>query len=335
MEYQAVVESMDSEIKVDPAYWTVSNNEIVLLGKPNSTGLLKLLFNEFVLSVEVKLEECPPGYKNIENEEPKACVCSTDLSQDDYYYQGISRCNKTIFQAYARHGFWAGYMPNAKFCTSPCPLGFCKYISSTRNISILPESFGMEPREVCGNNREGVLCGRCTNGSSVFFHDSTLSCKKNKNCHWGVLLYIASEILPATIFFVSVIFLDVTFTRGGISGFVFYMQALDALRLVNAIWFEDIAYDFLRGLLFIVHFFNLSFFSLEKLSFCLIENATALDMIAFDYITLLYRLVLVLVTIGLIIRCSIIIDWKTFSLLNLSSMNYLVFWFSATISSQE
>ena len=122
-------------------------------------------------------------------------------------------------------------------------------------------------------NREGKLCGRCTNGRSVFFHDSTLSCKinKNKNCRWGVLLYIASEILPATIFFVSVIFLDVTFTSEGISGFVFYMQALDALRLVNAMWFEYIAYDFLRGLLFIVHFFNLSFFSLEKLSFCLLK----------------------------------------------------------------
>ena len=66
VEYQAVVESMDFEIEVDPAYWTVSNNEIVLLGKPNSIGLLKLLFNEFVLSVEIKLEECPPGYNYTE-----------------------------------------------------------------------------------------------------------------------------------------------------------------------------------------------------------------------------------------------------------------------------
>ena len=290
VEYQAVVESMDSEIKVDPAYWTVSSNEIVLLGKPNSTGCLKLLFNEFVLSVEVKLKECPPGYNYIEN--TKACVCYADLSQDGlinaYYYQGIRRCNKTIFQAYVRHGFWAGYIPEYVFCTSPCPLGFCKYISNTGKDSVLPESFGMESQEVCENNREGILCGRCTNGSSVFFHDSTLSCKNSKTCHWGALLYIASEILPATIFFVSVIFLDVTFTSGGVSGFVFYMQALDALRLVNAMWFEGNAKYFLRGLLFIVHFFNLSFFSLESLSFCLIENATALDMIAFDYITLLY-----------------------------------------------
>ena len=122
VEYQADVESMDFEIKVDSAYKTVSNNEIVLLGRPNSTGLLKLLFNEFVLFVEVKLEQCPPGYKYIEKSQ--ACVCSADLSQDDliiaYYYQGISRCNKTTFQAYVRHGFWAGYMPDDVFCTSPC-----------------------------------------------------------------------------------------------------------------------------------------------------------------------------------------------------------------------
>ena len=60
VEYQAVVESIS-------AYKTVSNNEIVLLGKRNSTGLLKLLFNEFVMSVDVKLEECPPGYNYTEN----------------------------------------------------------------------------------------------------------------------------------------------------------------------------------------------------------------------------------------------------------------------------
>ena len=125
VEYQAVVESMDFEIKVDPAYKTVSNNEIVLLGRPNSTGFLKLLFNEFVMSVEVKLEDCPPGYNYTEN--TKACVCSADLSQDDLInVYGISRYNKTIFQAYVRHGFWAGYMPHYVFCTSPCPLGFCK-----------------------------------------------------------------------------------------------------------------------------------------------------------------------------------------------------------------
>ena len=126
----------------------MSNNEIVLLGKPNSTGHLKLLFNVFVMSVDVKLEECPPGYNYTEN--TKACVCYADLSQDDlinaYYYQGISRCNKTIFQAYVRHGFWAGYMPDDVFCTSPCPLGICKYISSTGNDSILPETFKKEPQ---------------------------------------------------------------------------------------------------------------------------------------------------------------------------------------------
>ena len=50
---------------------------------------------------------------------------------------------------------------------------------------------------------------------------------------------------------------------------------------------------------------QLEFLLTRKLSFCLMENATALDMIAFNYITLLYCLVLVLVTIGLVTRCSI------------------------------
>ena len=144
-------------------------------------------------------------------------------------------------------------------------------------------------KNVCDFNRHGILCGTCKENHTVFFHDNELSCQKACKCKWGWLFYLISEILPATIFFVLIILLDITFTSGGVSGFLFYVQTFDNLLLLGhyIILFEKKTYKWLKALHFIVCIFNLSFFSLKDISFCLIEDANALDMIAFNYITLL------------------------------------------------
>ncbi len=80
------------------------------------------------------------------------------------------------------------------------------------------------------------------------------------------------------------------------------MQALESLQLINSVvWYESKIFIFLKILLFFVHSFNLSFFS--HLDFCLFENARSLDIIAFNYITLIYSLILVIALVVLMKLC--------------------------------
>ena len=148
----------------------------------------------------------------------------------------------------------------------------------------------------------------CVGNHSVFYHDDTFHCTRNKHCQWGWFFYIASELLPGTVFFLIVIMLDITFTSGGVNGFIFYLQVLEHLILYGRgviIAFGNTHSRVLYGLYFMARIFNLSFFSLKEFSFCLMKNATALDMIAFNYFTLLYCLLLVLVTIAVMNRFAI------------------------------
>ena len=100
-----------------------------------------------------------------------------------------------------------------------------------------------------------------------YSHDVAFYCQRNKRCHWGWLFYIVSEFLPAT--------------SGAGNGFIFYVQVFDNLLVHGRglIPFEETQHSFLKILFFIVHIFNLQFFFFKDLSFCLIESATALDMI--------------------------------------------------------
>ncbi len=299
IDYKVV--SYESDITVNPAYKSISNDEIVLHGRPGSRGLLRLFFSELVLSVTVELCKCPPGYFLDNKTTLISCKCPTDSQENSNFnadhYTGITKCNSSEFQAYLKHGYWAGYF-NTSFCTSDCPFGFCHDIKDGK---LLPESIETN-LYTCANNREGALCGKCQNGSSVYFHHTELSCKENKNCKLGSLKYLLSEILPATLVFVSIIFLEISFTSGGISGFIFYMQALESLQLINSVvWYESKTYIFLKILHFLVNSFNLSFFN--TLDFCLFENAHSLDIIAFNYITLIYSLILVIALVVLMKLC--------------------------------
>ena len=302
---QVTIEPNDSEVVV--SLLSIYSNEIILYGKPGNNATIKLYLKDMVLSVDVHLKVCPPGF--IYDPPTKVCMCSDYYAQSKesnrYSYKGIRRCDANTFQAYIMQKFWAGYIQD-KFCTSPCPLGFCNREADIDTLLPQDSQDYILNKNVCDFNRNGILCGTCTENHTVFFHDNELSCQKAFKCKWGWFFYLISEILPATIFFVLIILLNITLTTGGVSGFLFYVQTFDNLLLLGhyIIWFENKTYKWLKALRFIVRIFNLSFFSLREISFCVIENANALDMIAFNYITLLYCLFLVLATIAVMKRCS-------------------------------
>ena len=146
-----------------------------------------------------------------------------------------------------------------------------------RNISQLDEA-------ICSKSRTGVLCGDCRPGYTTNFHSPNFHCKLADPtlCQIGWLFYILSELVPVTVVFITVLVLNISFTSGAINGFIFFAQLLDTL---NGDAFGIITYlpaisILSQGYQVIYGFFNLDFFNIDALSFCLWSNTTALDMLA-------------------------------------------------------
>ncbi len=90
------------------------------------------------------------------------------------------------------------------------------FLNCQINISVLETL-------VCSDHRTGILCSNCFSVYASNYHSNTHECKKS-NCRWGWLLYIVSEIIPVTLFFIVVMVLSINFTEGAINGVVLFIR---------------------------------------------------------------------------------------------------------------
>ena len=291
-------------ISTDRLFTYTNDMRIVLFGNPGDNGNIILSrrgSREISLSLGVQIQQCPPGY--IHDNKSRKCVCSSSL---EFSYKGIYSCNPDRFCARIHRGYWIGYVDNEteySLVTGYCPFRFC-FPAKKLALKCLPDTASNTSsldRFVCGSNRTGILCSKCRGNLSVHYHSGNFDCKSNNLCKIGWLLYILSELLPLTIFFVFVIVFDISCTSGATNGFIFFAQVMDSLHITayDFIWFPkpvSLLTDLYR---FIYRIFNLDFFSISGLSFCLWESASTLDILAFKFVTIIYALLLVIATVKL------------------------------------
>lgn len=308
-----------SAIYVDQASKCVSDSMLRVYGSPNSRGVLKLVnkgFFRFSVELNITLLPCPPAYESkfttVNNVPVQSCECIVINSN---LYQGIYCGNDADeLRAYLIHGYWAGYVSNTNtavqgsdnFFISLCPTGFCDYYNKTefKRHYLIPSMTSLEVSKqqmedfVCGLQRRGVLCGECRPNWSVYFHSPEYRCYPDKLCSMGWLFYIVSELMPLTILFVSVILFDISFTSGSISGFILFAQTADLLIIFTRRYDSSSLIDVFTSICEVIYsFFNLNFFGINSLSYCLLRGGNALDIIALKFVTIVYAVVLVAITI--------------------------------------
>ena len=306
-------------LAIDSAYDYIADNTLLIYGSPGAVGTIHLEnvgYHTVDLSFRIHLIQCPPGYILFTSRTEHVidqCICAWST---DTPYRGFLKCNHTHFQAYVLHGIWAGYSGENEsedtLFTAYCPLNFCSY-----NESKDPSYFYLLPAEpnktklskyICSKYRTDWLCGSCIDGYSVYFHSPNYECGPDTKCEVGAFLYLLSEILPLTILYTTIMVFRIQFTSGGLTGFIFYAQVIDALLLdvvgtsiATSKWSLT-----LKGVfLFVYRIFNLNFFAFNSLSFCLWKGATTLDIVAFKYATIAFALILVVATYVVMNTCNV------------------------------
>ena len=147
---------------------------------------------------------------------------------------------------------------------------------------------------VCAENRQGTACSQCKEGYSVYFHSKTNKCGNSYHlCSFGIIFYILSEIIPITFLFFAIVFFNISLTTGLAYNFLFMIQLLQAMEVsVNGgVEFNP---SFIRSVYIVIYnMFNLDFFDIDELSFCLWKGARTLDMISIKYVSVIYAVILI------------------------------------------
>ena len=301
----ARIAQMEGKVSIDSNSVLINNNEIKLFGNPGDTATLILQTNAIAVikaSIHVTLSQCPPGLfldSNI-----GSCNCSADQNST-YKYSGISYCKND--GAYLRLGNWAGYLnPHNKtdetFATGSCVYRICSFKGQKSNNGhyCLNTNTDLLENLVCGNVRRGILCGRCIDNYTVYYHSPYYSCKVETSlCTYGIVFYILSELLPVTVLFLIILIFNIHLTSGALYSFIFYAQVLDTLYVdaFGALHFNTPFSKLLNVYKVIYGIFDFNIFVSEKLSFCIYKNITVMDLFLFQYSTIIYALLLILVTI--------------------------------------
>ena len=295
----------NARVMLDPAFSLYVREKIQLNGTPGDKANLLLQTvstRQSYTLFEVVLKECPPGFK-LEND---VCIC------DSNKYFGLLECDTTDFYSYLTPGLWIGPISDkesnvTELVTSICPHSFCDYNQTTIRGIALPQSSSQLDKKLCGKTRTGVLCGRCRQGHTVHFHSPKFQCKSEDNnlCKVGWLFYILSELVPVTVVFITVLVFNISFTSGAVNGFILFSQVLISLNIdaSGIITFPN-QRTVTEGYQLMYGFLNLEFFTTESMSFCLWPNATALDMLAFKFITIVYALSLVILVVWFMNKCG-------------------------------
>ena len=290
----------NSTVSIDSAFSSCLADQITLKGEPKQTAQLLLQTispRQTFVRLDVEMINCPPGFILEEDE----CICNV------HTYDGFLKCDMNTLHSYIIPGFWIGLIGNDEdidsrgLATGICPPGFCDYNKSDTNFLAsgikLPQNASLLDEAICGKSRTGTLCGVCKTGYTIHFHSPNFLCKPAEPalCKVGWLFYILSELVPVTVVFITVLVFNISFTSGAVNGFILFSQLINSLNIDagGLIVLPNVTLIFVRGYRVIYGFFNLDYFNVETLSFCLWSNASALDMIALKYVTIAYALLLV------------------------------------------
>ena len=281
-------DSHNSSLKIDITYSIANNYIIVFKGTVGDTATLLLQTTEYSARklINITLYHCPPGYTFQIN----TCHCNSN------YYYGISgrlEDNAAIIDG----GLWAGYI-GEKFATADCVTSLCNYHNSKgsrREDHVLPLNYSLLNDHVCASHRNGVLCGSCITGYTTYLHSPSFHCGETTHCQYGPLLYIVSEIIPVTGIFLVILFFNINLTSGALYSFIFYSQVVNN-HYRNTVYSEPLVY-FFQAFKMIYGIFDLETFEIDQLSFCLFKDATIMDLMLIKYLTTLYALLLIIITI--------------------------------------
>ena len=124
-----------------------------------------------------------------------------------------------------------------------------------------------------------------------------------------ILCLVADNYSGISLFLFFIVTFDVNFTSGNISGFILFAQILDTLVIHanGTIPFPTHITKLLMVQSFFYRIFNLDFFSLESLSFCLWKHTTVMDIMMMRYVTIGCAFALVILTV-------LVLRWGKFAI---------------------
>ena len=121
-------------------------------------------------------------------------------------------------------------------------VSYCPYFTlKGHNISRpglinLPDNISELNEYMCGPmNRKGIVCSECIDGYGPSVTSLKFQCSTCNSVWYGVLIYLLTEIVPVTIFFITLLLFQLNLTTAPMIGFIFNCNYIILLTNIHPI----------------------------------------------------------------------------------------------------
>lgn len=287
---------------IDLSSQYIAGGNITVYGEPNTTATLAVETAEprvIYTELELRFGYCPPGFYHVRRGKHNGYTCTCEVLAGRNIICSRETLSAKIFYKWCMTydekqnkivmGNWIYYIQLNFHHDS----GYVK----------LPHSvYELDAKFCYPLNRTGRLCGECRNGTGVSVSSILFECVdcKSSDFPWHFILYLIIELVPVTIFFLIVVFFNISITTGPATSFVFFSQMITLP--MEIFHFQDIftrvlgpAGKVVLNILIVPYsIWNLDFFKTIIPPFCLHTSLKTMHVIALSYVRAFYPLVLVI-----------------------------------------
>ena len=305
---QTVLTAASSDESIDPSLLYVSNDTLAIKGDPCQPPCTPatISLEDFdtiavYLELDISILSCPPGF--VYNHSSKQCNCHESKSFGEFVH-----CDSESFQSYIYEGACISHCSDRHCNTSSLIASWCPFSSGYQKpgekISLqLTKDFCMILK------RNGTLCSKCIENYGIAAFHHTMECAPCKNSYKNWLQYFALELIPLTVFFIIVFIFHVGVTRASANAFIFFSQVVSLPTFFILLKTET--------KIFLQHNLNLSKALIHSLYipysmwaleipftvgtyFCLSTSLSGIHILALQYLSALYPLLLAGIVFGVI-----------------------------------
>ena len=214
---------------------TIHTNDISTLDTADGVLLLSIPSIVNITVVNINLKSCPPGFEL--SLQTGSCICSHILSSLNIVgYTPNCSINTITFNRPIESNPWAGISNEESsvfLFSSHCPHGYCNSESIFNVFQYKNNTFALTTKDfsitssLCLNNREGILCSKCStvNGVNYSVVFGSTKCRQCSNWWlWTIVLYALAGFLLIYLLYA----LRLTLATGTINGIIFYVQVANA-----------------------------------------------------------------------------------------------------------
>ena len=181
-------------------------------------------------------------------------------------------------------------------------VSYCPYFTlQGHNISgpgliNLPDNISELNEYMCGPmNRKGIVCSECIDGYGPSVTSLKFQCSTCNSVWYGVLIYLLIEIVPVTLFFITVLLFQLNLTTAPMIGFIFNCNYITILTNIHQILSNE-AQTYRKVIALLYGIWTLDFFRYAIPPFCVSSKLTTIHIIYLQSISTFFPYVLIAIT---------------------------------------